>query len=128
MSEATEYTNGQKLMKATQTVTLDADLHGVEAEVAMRIRALFGRCPELAGFAVQEPAAIEELAVSPDAGDQSDDGPSLYITDVGLSATVTLEEIEKIYALIGTAISDVMSEQPEAFEWLRGRTFARTLH
>lgn len=115
-------------MKAIQTANVDADLHRVEAELAMRIRALFGRCPELAGFAVQDPAAIQDLVGLSDDNDRSDENPSLFVTDVGFSATVTPEELEKIYTLIGTAISDVMSEQPEAFELLRGRTFARTLH
>ena len=50
MLQATEPSNEQKLMKAIQTAMLDAHLHRVEAEVAMQIKTLFGRCPELAGF------------------------------------------------------------------------------
>jgi hypothetical protein len=115
-------------MKAIQTAILDSHLHRVEAEVAMQIRALFGRCPELSGFAVQDRAAVEILDDLPHDSDGSDEKPALFVTDIGFSATVSLEEIEEVYALIGAAISDVMSERPEAFELLRGRTFARTLH
>jgi len=60
--------------------------------------------------------------------DRSEEKPTLYVTDIDFSTTVSLEEIEEAYTLVGTAISDVMSERPEAFELLRGRTFARTLH
>lgn len=126
--QATEPSDEQKLMKTIQTAMLDEQLHRVEAEVAMRIRTLFGHCPELAGFAVLDLAAVWDLAGLPHDNDPSDEKPTLIVTEVGFSAIVGQDEIEKVYALIGTAISDVVSEQPEAFELLRGRTFARTLH
>jgi hypothetical protein len=128
MLQATEPSNGQKLMKAIQTAMLDTHLHRVEAEIELQIRALFGRCPELSGFAVQDRAAIEIVDDLSHDNDGSDEEPRLFVTDIGFSATVSLEEIEQVYALIGTAISDAMSERPEAFELLRGRTFSRTLH
>jgi hypothetical protein len=128
MLYATEPSNEQKFMKAIQTAILDVHLHRVEAEVAMQIRTLFGRCPELAGFAVQDRAAVRDLVGLSHDNDRSDENPTLFVTDIGFSATVSREELEEVYTLIGTAISDVMSEQPEAFELLRGRTFARTLH
>jgi hypothetical protein len=128
MLQATEPSNEQKLMKAIQTAMLDAHLHRVEAEVAMQIRTLFGRCPELAGFSVQDRAAVGELVGSSHDNDRSDEKPRLFVTDIGFSSTVSWEELDEVYTLIGTAISDVVSEQPEAFELLRGRTFARTLH
>lgn len=122
MLQTTEPSSEQKLMKTIQTAVLDAHLHRVEAEVAIQIRALFGRCPELSGFAVRDLVSV------PHDNDWSGEKPGLFVTDIGLSATVSWEELEEVYALIGTAISDVLSEQPEAFELLRGRTFARTLH
>ena len=128
MLQATQPSNEQKLMKAIQTAMLDAHLHRVEAEVAMHIRTLFGRCPDLAGFAVQDRAPVRDLVFWSHDNDRSDEQPRLFVTDIGFSATVSWEELEEVYTLIGTAISDVVSEQPEAFELLRGRTFARTLH
>jgi hypothetical protein len=122
MLQATEPSIERKLMKAIQTAMLDAHLHRVEAEVAMQIKTLFGRCPELVGFAVQDLVGLSHD------NDRPDERPKLFVTDIGFSATVSWEELEEVYTLIGTAISDVVSEQPEAFELLRGRTFARTLH
>jgi hypothetical protein len=109
-------------MKAIQSAMLDAHLHRVEVEVAMQIRSLFGRCPGLVGFAVQDLAGLSQET------EWSDVKPMLFVTDIGFSATVSREQVDEVYTLIGTAISDVVSEQPEAFELLRGRTFARTLH
>jgi hypothetical protein len=115
-------------MKAIQTAIFDAHLHRVEAEVAMHIRTLFGRCPELVGFAVQDRTAVPDLIFLSHDSEQTDEKPRLFVTDIGFSATVSAEELEEVYTLIGTAIHDVVSERPEAFELLRGRTFARTLH
>jgi len=116
-------------MKSIQTTMLDTPLHRVEAEVAMQIKTIFGSCPELAGFAVQDTAAVRELVgMFQDDEHGSDDSARLFVTDIGFSASISREQLDEIYTLIGTAISDVLSEQPEAFELLRGRTFARTLH
>ena len=115
-------------MKAIETAMLDAHLHRVEAELATQIRTLFGRCPELAGFAVQDLAAVRDLVGLAHAKDRSGENPRLFVTDVGFSASISQEQREEVCTLIGTAISDVVSEQPEAFELLSGRTFARTLH
>jgi hypothetical protein len=106
-------------MKPGQTSSLETMLHRVEAELSTRIKALFGRCPELAGFAIQD---LD--------GSRFDDSEEtkLFVTDVGFSALVSVEEIDKVHSLIGNAIADVLSERPEAIELLRGRTFARTLH
>ncbi|MBI4293159.1 MAG: hypothetical protein HY661_16925 [Betaproteobacteria bacterium] len=109
-------------MKTLQTATSDQKLHQVAAEVETRIKALFGRCPELAGFAVQDLAGVSD-EVNP-----SDDGRKLFVTDIGFSAMICQDDLEEAYNLIGTAISDVVAEEPEAFDLLRGRTFARTLH
>ena len=115
-------------MKSIESTMLDPCLHRVEAEVAMQIRTIFGFCPELAGFAVQDMAAVRDLVGLFQDDDASDDKPRLFVTDIGFSASISREQLDEVYTLIGTAISDVLSEQPEAFELLRGRTFARTLH
>jgi hypothetical protein len=109
-------------MKTIQRAVPHTDLRRAEADVAMQIKALFGRCPELAGFAVQD------LAELPDDDEAGDVESGLVVTDVGLSAPVTREETDKVYHLISAALSDVLSERPEAIDILRGRTFARALH
>ncbi len=52
----------------------------------------------------------------------------LFVTDLGFSAPVTDMEYDEAYRLITDAVSDIVSERPEALDLLRGRTFARTLH
>lgn len=113
------------MMKSSQGAMPATDLSHAEAEVAMKIRGLFVRCPELAGFAVLDMDGW--LAQSAD-HEASDADAVLVVTDVGLTTRVSREQIDEVYDLIATAISDVLCERPEAFELLRGHTFARTLH
>lgn len=110
------------MMKAIQPGMLDADLSYAEEEVATQIGALFGHCPELVGFALQYRPGW------PDGSEASDSKAILFVTDIGLTAAISQEDLDSIYTRIATAIADVLSERPEAFELLCGRTFARTLH
>ena len=110
------------MMKAIQPGMLDADLSYAEEEVATQIGALFGDCPELVGF------AVEYRPGWPDDNEESGTKPILLVTDIGLTATISQENLDGIYSQIVTVIADVLSERPEAFELLCGRTFARTLH
>jgi hypothetical protein len=68
---------------------------------------LFRRCPELTGFSL------------------IDEG-ELCVVDVALNPGYSDAELprEEIVA----ALFELLDDQPEAFELLRGRTFARTLH
>jgi hypothetical protein len=75
-----------------------------------RLQSLFTRFPELAGFSVRGDA--EELIVS----------------DVGISPRRSAEQYGEIFQDIAATLSELLDEQPEAGELLRGRTFARTLH
>jgi hypothetical protein len=78
--------------------------------LAERLQSLFTRCPELSGFSVRGDA--EELIVS----------------DVGISPRLSAEQYGEIFEDISATLSELLDEQPEAGELLRGRTFARTLH
>lgn len=75
-----------------------------------RLQSLFARCPELSGFSVRGDA--EELIVS----------------DVGISPRLSAEQYGEIFEDISATLCELLDEQPEAGELLRGRTFARTLH
>lgn len=109
-------------MKNVTNSRSDRKLHQVEAEVFAQIRAVFGRCPELSGFSLADrPARIEDDSLS-------DEGIDLFVSAMGFSAPVSPDEHNEVYSQIHTAISDLLSERPEAFEMLRGRTFVRTLH
>jgi hypothetical protein len=99
----------------------DAGLHRVEADVQAKIGALFTRCPTLCGFAVQDRSQLPEKVEGsiPDA--------DLYVTEIGIYPKLSAEQYGEIFDEITVAISDLVYEQPKAYDVLRGRTFARTL-
>lgn len=94
----------------------------LEANVDAKIRALFMRCPSLHGFSVQDramlPRNIDQTKI-PDA--------DLFVTEIGLFPKLD-SQFDEIYDEITLAISDLVHEQPQAYDFLRGKTFARTLH
>ena len=87
-----------------------------------RIEALFDRCPALCGFSVREPADI------PDSCTRSDAGGDLFVTDIGISPRLGADQYGEIFNEIFSTLSELLADEPEAGEKLRGRTFARTLH
>jgi hypothetical protein len=95
----------------------------VEADVAAKIQALFARCPALCGFAVRDraslPKELDENSI-PDA--------DLFVTEIGIFPKLDQEQYGEIYDEITLAISDLVHEQPHAYDYLRNRTFARSLH
>ncbi len=94
----------------------------LEANVDAKIRALFMRCPSLHGFSVQDramlPRNIDQTKI-PDA--------DLFVTEIGLFPKLD-SQFDEIYDEITLVISDLVHEQPQAYDFLRGKTFARTLH
>ena len=75
-----------------------------------QLESLFARCPDLWGFSVREEA--EEL----------------FVSDIGISPRLSAEQYGEIYEDIAQTLGELLEAQPEAGQWLRGRTFARTLH
>jgi hypothetical protein len=96
-------------------------LGALEADVAARIQTLFRRCPTLCGFCVQDslPEDIDQSPI-PDAG--------LFVTGIDTFPRLDNEQHGEIYDEIALAISALVYEQPHACDYLRGRTFARTIH
>jgi len=80
---------------------------------------IFATCPELCGFTVQ---GIESLTRERVSGQLEGE---LYLADV---ATTTCATPERLLGEIANALLELIDEQPEAMDELRGRTFARTLH
>ena len=94
----------------------------LEADVEARIRSLFARCPTLHGFAIQDRAMLPkdlDLNLIPDA--------DLFVTDIGLYPKIQ-SQYDEIHDEITLAISDLVQAQPRAYDYLRGKTFARALH
>ena len=82
----------------------------IPSELERQVRAIFAHCPELWGFSVRG-----------DAGE-------LFVSDVGIAPRLSAEQYGEIFEHIATTLAALLEERPEAGEWLRGRTFARTLH
>ena len=64
------------------------------------------------------------------AGSASDDripDADLFVTEIGVFPKLD-SQFDEIYDEITLAISDLVHEQPHAYDLLRGRTFARTKH
>ena len=80
------------------------------SHIETELESLFERCPDLCGFSVRVQA--EEL----------------YVSDIGISPRISAEQYGEIYEDIAQTLGGLLEEAPEAGEWLRGRTFARTLH
>jgi hypothetical protein len=94
----------------------------LEASVDAKIKALFARCPSLHGFSVQDRAMLPrsvDKKRTPDA--------DLFITEIGVFPKLD-SKYEEIHDEITLAISDLVHDEPRAYDYLRGRTFARTLH
>ena len=81
-----------------------------ERQLQEQLESLFSRCPDLCGFSVREEAQ------------------ELYVSDIGISPRVSADQYGEIYQEIAQTLGELIEEEPQAEEWLRGRTFARTLH
>jgi hypothetical protein len=81
-----------------------------ERHLQQQLESLFARCPDLWGFSVREQAQ------------------ELFVSDIGISPRLSAEQYGEIYQDIAETLADLLEEEPHAGEWLKGRTFARTLH
>ena len=82
----------------------------IHAELERQVQSIFAQCPELWGFSVR--------------GENGD----LFVSDIGIAPRLSREQYGAIFQHIAATLADFLDERPEACEWLRGRTFARTLH
>lgn len=81
-----------------------------ERDLQEQLESLFARCPDLCGFSVREEAR------------------ELYVSDIGISPRLSAEQYGEIYEDIAETLGELLEQEPQAEEWLKGRTFARTLH
>jgi hypothetical protein len=93
----------------------------MSTELPHQIATLFERYPTLWGFSVR---GIDDI---PDSCPRSGDRCELFLGDVGLSPG-SAEQYCEIYEELLAALSEMLSEESEACERLRGRTFARAVH
>jgi len=82
----------------------------IQTELQQQVESLFERCPELWGFSVRA------------------ENDELFVSDVGIAPRLSAEQYGEIFQDIAKTLAEFLEETPEATEYLRGKTFARTLH
>jgi hypothetical protein len=92
-------------------------------ELPAQIEALFMRCPALYGFSVRGADEVPDNCPR-----SADPGSELYVGDVGISPALSDEQFDEIFRHIVAALAQLIADEPQAGEALRGRTFARVLH
>jgi hypothetical protein len=105
-----------------QLPTIYPDQKRVVADVEAKMAALFLRCPALCGFSVQDRAQLPQQIT-----EQQIPDADLYVTEIGIFPKLGAEQYADVFDEITVTLSNLVSEQPNAFDVLRGRTFARTL-
>ncbi len=100
----------------------DRQVQVAAADLAIHITALFAACPNLCGF------VVEDLGESGGPAELDQDEERLVITQISFGGPCSGDESQQICSLIVNAVSELVTEQPETYELMRGRTFARTLH
>ena len=109
-------------MNALLQRTRDPQRRRLEADLAARLDALFGRCPTLCGFSVQDRATLPEQL-----SDTQIPDADLYVTEIGVFPKLGADQYADVFDEITITLSSLVSEQPNAYDVLRGRTFARAL-
>lgn len=109
-------------MKALHDRTQNLQPQSVAADLAPRVAAIFEEYPILCGFSVQRRSTLtKERAIAPLQGE-------LCLADVSVSTWPGFRATLEFYNDIAYTLLELIDEQPEAFDFLCGRTFARTLH
>jgi hypothetical protein len=88
-----------------------------------RIASLFEREPALCGFSVRGSDQVPDNCPRCD-----DDNDPLYVGDIGISPLVDAAQYTAIFKEVVATVTELLAEEPQAAELLRGRTFARVLH
>ena len=109
-------------MKALHDRTGNPRSPSIAADLTAFIAEIFEQYPWLCGFSVQDGSTLtRDRAMVRLSG-------ALYLADVSLNAPqefcVTREFCERIASML----FEFVEEQPEVFDLLPGRTFARTFH
>lgn len=93
----------------------------LEQDLAVRVDAIFERCPALQGFSIQDVASLpKHLKVAAVEG--------LVVTDIGIYPELDHALTERVYDEIAVALLDFICARPDARSVLNGRTFVRNLH
>jgi hypothetical protein len=89
--------------------------------IPSQIVSLFEREPALCGFSVRTSDQV------PDSCPRQEDDDPLFVGDVGISPAVNEAQYAAIFEKVVAALAELLAEEPQAAELVRGRTFARVL-
>jgi hypothetical protein len=101
---------------------VDRETPQKEGDVEARMRAVFRRRPELHRFVIEDKAGLADHI------DRENLAGELFITQITLYPRRGTRQYDEVYAEIARAITQVVSELPEALTFLRGKIFVRALH
>lgn len=93
-----------------------------EEHFETRLRAVFGRRPELHRFVIQDKSGLADHIDR-----QTLDG-ELFITQITLYPRRGTRQYDEVYAEIARALTQLIAERPEALQLLPGKAFVRALH
>ena len=102
------------------------DQKRVVADVEAKIASLFARCPALCGFSIQDRAQVSQTKPQEVNESQIPDA-DLYVTEIGIYPKLGADQYADVFDEISVTLANLVSAQPNAYDVLRGRTFARTL-
>ena len=108
-------------MKALHDRTQNLQAQSVAADLAARVAEIFEQHPILCGFSVQKRSTLtKERAIVQLQG-------GLCLADVSVITWPGFSVTQAFYDEIACTLLELVVEQPEAFDLLPGRTFARTV-
>lgn len=109
-------------MKALHDRTQSLQGESVAVDLAARVAAIFEQYPILCGFSVQERSTVtEDRTKVPLPGE-------LCLAEVSVVTPPEFRVTQSFCNEIACMLAELMDEQPDVFDLLSGRTFARTLH
>ena len=109
-------------MKALYDRTQNLQRESVAANLAARVAAIFEEYPILCGFSVQACSTVtEDRTKVPLPGE-------LCLAEVSVVTPPELRVTQSFCNEIACMLAELMDEQPDVFDLLSGRTFARTFH
>jgi hypothetical protein len=108
-------------MKLVELGSLNSELPHIEQDLAVRVEAIFDRCPSLQGFSIQDAAGLPKHL-------QAAALEGLVVTDIGIYPELEPALTERVYDEIAVGLLDFICARPDARSVLHGRTFVRNLH
>ena len=109
-------------MNALYDRTQNLQRQSVAADLAARVAAIFEQYPMLCGFSVQERSTVTKDRVMVQLQGE------LCVADVSVGTLPAFRVTQEVCNEIAYMLLELMDEEPDVFDLLCGRSFARTFH